>query len=119
MDFPVYDGNPVMWDWSVPARVSMKFNQYYMTSGKQGDAPSGDVMTLFEETFAMKTATSLEGVAEKWNTIKQLMYDSVLWFMPIENKVAPVVYSSRMGNIIENDFMIVSNMQLTYCYIKE
>lgn len=118
VDFPVCNGNPVMWDWSIPIRASLRYRNFYDTTGQAGDAPIGDVLAIYEKTFEMKNAQSLEDVADKWQEIKQLVYDSCIWFLPIENKVAPVIYSDRMGNVIEDDFMIVSNMQMSYAYIK-
>lgn len=119
VDFPVYDGNPVMWDWSIPIRASLRYQVYYNTTGTEGEAPEGDVLELYQKTFDMKAATSLEEVGTIWSEIQQLLHDSVFWFLPIENKVAPVIYSGRMNNIVEDDFMIVSNMELIYTYIAE
>lgn len=119
VDFPVYVGNPVMWDWSIPIRASLRYQVYYNTTGTDGEAPEGDVLDIYQKTFAMKAATSLEEVATIWAEIQELLYDSVFWFLPIENKVAPVIYSDRMHNIVENDYMIVSNMNLLYTYIAE
>ena len=118
-DFPVCDGNPVMWDWSIPIRASLRYRVYYNTMGKEGEVPDGDVYAIYNKTFDMKRATSLDEVDEIWNEIKTMLYDSVFWFLPVENKVAPVVYSDRMHNIVEDDFMIVSNMELLYTYIAE
>lgn len=119
VDFPVYDGNPVMWDWSIPIRGSLRYQVYYNTMGTEGEAPEGDLLDIYQKTFEMKASTSLEEVSSLWSEIQQLLYDSVIWFLPIENKVAPVVYSSRMKNIVEDDYMIVSNMELLYSYIEE
>ena len=118
-DFPVCDGNPVMWDWSIPIRASLRYQVYYNTSGKEGEVPPADVKTIYDMTFRMKQATTLEDIAAVWTDIKQELYDSVFWFLPVENKVAPVVYSARMKNIVEDDFMIVSNMELLYTYIAQ
>ncbi len=119
VDFPVCNGNPVMWDWSIPIRASLRYRTYYDSTGQTGDAPIGDVLDIYQKTFEMKNAQSLEDVAAKWGEIKGLIYDSCIWFLPIENKVAPIIYSDRMRNVVEDDFMIVSNMQLCYAYIAQ
>jgi peptide/nickel transport system substrate-binding protein len=117
-DFPVCEGNPVMWDWSIPVRSSTKYQMYYNNSGQSGDAPVGDLLDIFKKTFELKNAKSVSEMSEKWKEVKQLLSDSCIWFVPVEDVVAPVVYSNRMGNVKEDGYMIVSNMDLTYAYIK-
>jgi len=117
-DLPVCEGNPVMWDWSIPIRASSKYLTYYNSSGQEGDKPTGDLLDIFEKTFELKNARNLEDLDKKWKEIKQLLYDSVIWYIPVEDVVAPVIYSNRMGNVVEDDYMIVSNMKLLYSYIK-
>ena len=117
-DLPVCEGNPVMWDWSIPIRASSKYLTYYNSSGQEGDKPTGDLLDIYEKTFELKNARNLEDLDKKWKEIKQLLYDSVIWYIPVEDVVAPVIYSNRMGNVVEDDYMIVSNMKLLYSYIK-
>ncbi len=117
-DMEVCEGNPVMWDWSIPIRSSSKYLTYYNTSGQSGDAPEGDLLEIFQATFELKNASTMEELEEKWNEVKQLLYDSCIWFIPVENVRKPVVYSDRIANVTEEGYMIVSNMNLTYAYLK-
>ena len=107
-----------MWDWSIPIRSSSKYLTYYNTSGQSGDAPEGDLLEIFQATFELKNASTMEELEEKWNEVKQLLYDSCIWFIPVENVRKPVVYSDRIANVTEEGYMIVSNMNLTYAYLK-
>ena len=47
----------------------------------------------------------------------QLLYDSCIWFIPVENVRKPVIYSDRIANVTEEGYMIVSNMNMTYAYL--
>ena len=66
----------------------------------------------------MKNASDMESLEAGWNKVKQLLYDSCIWFIPVENIRKPVVYSDRIANVTEDGYMIVSNMNLTYAYLK-
>ena len=117
-DMEVCEGNPIMWDWSIPIRSSSKYLTYYNTSGESGEAPTGDLLDIYQATFEMKNASDMESLEAGWNKVKQLLYDSCIWFIPVENIRKPVVYSDRIANVTEDGYMIVSNMNLTYAYLK-
>lgn len=117
-DFPVCEGNPVMWDWSIPIRSSSKYLTYYNTSGKSGDVPEGDLLEIYNKTFELKNASTVEELQRKWGEVSGLLYDSCIWFIPVENVRKPVIYSGRVGNVTEEGYMIVSNMNMTYAYLK-
>lgn len=116
-DFPVCESNPVMWDWSIPIRASSKYLTYYNTSGQSGDAPTGDLLDIYQKTFELKNSKSVEEMAASWKEISQLLYDSCIWFIPVENVRKPVIYSDRIANVTEEGYMIVSNMNMTYAYL--
>jgi peptide/nickel transport system substrate-binding protein len=117
-DFAVCEGNPAMWLWSILGRSSPLYTTYYNSQGRSGTPPVGDVLDIYQKTFDLQNSKTMEEVAGNWSDIKKLLWDSCIWFIPVENATSPVIYSGRLGNIVEEGFMFTSNMDLSYAYFQ-
>ena len=118
IDPPVFVGNPVMWDWSVLARTSPLFTEYYNSTGQSGTAPVGDILAVYRATFNLRNSRTHQEVDRHWQEVRRVLYDSVMWIVPAQNAVAPVIYSSRLHNVNTTGFMIVSNLDMAYSFIR-